>query len=398
MKRFIAATAVTRSVLIGRLVIAGTATIVTIQLTADPTAAAHALGLITVSTVAGLVVLNRRPGVLRRRLGILSADALVVVAVLVVGKAGVAYFCYAAGSAALAGVLLGTSGAALWIAHSVLGLSVTLQLLQGIEPEARELIAPFLVAVPMLNLVYGLGAAALTATMYRYLELSVEVTIAAQRSAAASERARLARELHDSVAKTLRGISFAAVALPASLRRQPALAEQLAVTVSEGADAAVRETRELLGALRRDVPDRPFTETVRGVCDDWSGSSGIGLRLTAIGVVEPSLAARYELTQVLHEALRNVQRHAAARHVDVTFGRSPTGVRLTVRDDGAGFVPPTDLSHLSSRGSFGVVGMAERVRTVGGSLHVTSRPGAGTLVQADVPVGVDTWAEQATIR
>ncbi|MEV6343989.1 histidine kinase [Actinoplanes sp. NPDC051851] len=395
MKRFIAATALLRAVLIGRLVLAGTTVGVSFRLTSDPTAAALALALIALSTVLAVALLNRRPQVLRRKLTVLFADAVVMVAVLMVSKGGVAYFCYAAGSAALAGVLLGTGGAALWVAQAVLGLSVAVQLLRGIEHGPREVVAPFLVAVPALDLVCGLGAAVLTATLYRYIELSVETAVDAQRSAAASERARLAREMHDSVAKTLRGISFAAVALPSSLRRHPALAEQLAETVSQGADVAVRETRELLTALRRDVPDQPFIETVRGVCEGWSTSSGVHVRL-AVTPVEPSLAARYELTQILNEALRNVANHAGARHVEVALGRSPGGVRLTVRDDGAGFVLPADLSHLSSRGSFGVVGMAERAKTVGGTLHMESRPGAGTVMMVDVPADVDAWTERVT--
>ena len=96
----------------------------------------------------------------------------------------------------------------------------------------------------------------------------------------------LARELHDSVAKTLRGITFAALALPASLRRQPALAEQLATTVSEGAEAAAREARELLEALRVDAADRPFPDTVRMACRQWSERTGIGVE-ASVAPVEP---------------------------------------------------------------------------------------------------------------
>nr|WP_255645681.1 histidine kinase [Actinoplanes polyasparticus] len=388
MKRFIAATAILRAVLIGRLVAATVATVVTIRLSADVSAAALTLALIAVLTIVTLAWISRDPSLLRHRVAVVTADAAATVAVLVIGHGGVAYFCFAAGSAALAGVLLGTAGSMLWIAHTVLGLSVAVQLLRGLPSAAREQVAPFLVAVPMLMLVCGAGAAVLTAALYRYMQASIAMAVDAQRSAAASERARLARELHDSVAKTLRGVSFAAVALPSSLRRQPALAEQLAATVSQGADAAVREARELLTALRRDVPDQPFRTTVHAVSNGWSHSTGIAVRLTT-APAEPTLAARYELTQILHEALRNVERHAGATSVEVTLDQAGRQVRLTVRDDGAGFALPADLSHLSAQDRFGVVGMAERAETAGGNLHVRSRPGFGTLIMVDVPAAVE---------
>ncbi|GAA3268894.1 hypothetical protein GCM10020218_008710 [Dactylosporangium vinaceum] len=209
-------------------------------------------------------------------------------------------------------------------------------------------------------------------------------TTAAQRAAAASERARLARELHDSVAKTLRGISFAALALPASLRRQPDLAEQLALTVSTGADTAVRESRELLAALRRDVPDRPFIDTVRMVCDAWQHSSGIRIELVAVAA-EPPLAARYELAQILYEALRNVAAHARATLVMVRLAAAAGTLELSVRDNGIGFAVPEDLTVLSVAGSFGIVGMRERAQAAGGTLDIRSRPGAGTELVVRTP-------------
>jgi signal transduction histidine kinase len=261
------------------------------------------------------------------------------------------------------------------------------QLLRSIDPAARGLLAPFLVAIPVADVIAGLTAAALTAALTRYIELSIDTARSAQRSAAASERSRLARELHDSVAKTLRGVSFAAVALPSALRRHPDLAEQLAATVSTGAETAQREARELLSALRRDMPDRPFVDTVQSVCAEWAAAGDARVALD-LARVEPTLAARYELTQILSEALRNVAQHARATLVEVGLTRTGERVRLTVRDNGAGFTPPADLSGLSAGGSFGVVGMFERARSIGGQLSLTSHPGCGTTVVATAPSAV----------
>jgi signal transduction histidine kinase len=308
----------------------------------------------------------------------------VTLSVLVVGGPGLAFFCYALGTCMIAGALLGVDGLLLCLAQAALGLGMVTQMSRSLDPDARSLLAPFLIAIPVADIVAGLAAGALTTGLTRYIELSVEVAQAAQRSAATSERARLARDLHDSVAKTLRGISFAAVALPSSLRRHPDLAEQLAATVVTGAETAQREARELLFALRRDVPDNPFVDTVRNVCADWTTTNRVPVSLD-LAQVEPTLAARYELAQILSEALRNIAQHAGASRVRVELTDEGGWIRLSVHDDGVGFVLPHDLSQLAMRGSFGVVGMSERARTIGGRLTVTSPAGGGTTVMATTP-------------
>jgi len=387
MERYVASVAVIRAVLVGRLVIMTATIAASIRLVDDPVRPALALALVTVVTIAQLLLINRHPAILHRRLSALTLEVAMTFAVLAISPASLAYFCYVVGSAMFAGALLGTGCLPLCLAQAGLGLAMVTQLLRATAPAARSVLAPFLVAIPVADIVAGLGAAALTAGLSQYIALSIETATMAQRSAAASERARLARELHDSVAKTLRGVSFAALALPSSLRRQPDLAEQLAATVSAGAETAVREARELLSALRRDVPDQPFGDTVRGVCATWSTTGGVPVELR-LASVEPTLAARYELTQILHEALRNVARHARANRVEVGLTRIADRVRLTVRDDGVGFTPPGDLTQLSGRGSFGVIGMSERARTIGGRLTIESGPGGGTVVGVTAPTAI----------
>nr|BFE59535.1 hypothetical protein GCM10020063_040610 [Dactylosporangium thailandense] len=383
MHRIAAQAAVCRALLLGRLVLSFAAVGVGIRLVGDSSRQLLTLAVIGIATGLQLWALSQFPQVVRWRLLALAADSVLVLGVLLSSQGGVAYFCFAAASAALAGSLLGTAGLPLWGGHAVLGFAVSVQVLRAAGP-VPGMLAQFVVALPMTDLVCGLGAAALTGAVARYLEMSMAATAAAQRAAAASERARLARELHDSVAKTLRGVSFAALALPASLRRQPDLAEQLALTISAGADTAVRESRELLAALRRDVPDRPFIDTVRMVCDAWQDSAGIRVELVA-AAVEPPLAARYELAQILYEALRNVAAHARATLVMVRLAATAGTLELSVRDNGTGFAVPEDLTVLSVAGSFGIIGMRERAQAVGGTLDIRSRPGAGTELVVRAP-------------
>ncbi|WP_432974643.1 sensor histidine kinase [Dactylosporangium sp. CA-233914] len=385
MNRFVAQAAVCRAVLLGRLAITVVATAVGIGLLGEVWPTVKALAVIAAATITQLTVLTWRPGVVRWRLSALALDAALMIGLLVLTHGGVAFFCYAAGFAALAGVLLGMKALPLWLADTALGLAVATQLLrsEGITP-GRSATAPLVVALPMTDIMCGLGAAAVTAAVMRFIDLSIDKVAAAQRSAAASERARLAREMHDTVAKTLRGVSFAALALPFSLRRHPDLAEQLAATVSEGADTAVREARELLAGLRRDEPDRPFVDNLGTVCRSWADVTGIPVGFIA-DPVEPPLATRYELAQILIEALHNVEQHARARSVRVGLRRVGRDLELTIHDDGTGFPVPADLSALSTDTHFGIVGMSERARAVDGALDLRSNPEGGTTVLVRVP-------------
>jgi signal transduction histidine kinase len=210
------------------------------------------------------------------------------------------------------------------------------------------------------------------------------VVASAQRAAAADERARLARELHDSVAKTLRGVSFAALALPQSLRRHPDLAERLADTVSTGAAAAAREARDLLDGLRSDEPTRDFRAVLTDLCSAWRDDTGIDVTLDLVPA-DPPLPVRYELCRILQEALRNTARHAAATTVTVRLSVVAGRLILTITDNGRGFPVPPRLVDLRSEHRYGILGMSERARLSGGALRVSSRPGGGTSVEAAVP-------------
>ncbi|TCB96801.1 sensor histidine kinase [Micromonospora zingiberis] len=384
MNRFVAYVALCRALLLGRLALTVAAVGVGIQLVDDTWRAVGTLVVIAVATAVQVTVLSRWPTVIRWRLGFLAVDAALMLAVLMVSQGNVAFFCYAAGFAALTGALLGTRALPLWIANAGLGLAVATQLLR-IDGTADSVAAPFLLAFPMIDVVCGYGAAVVTGALARYLDATVAAVASAHHSAAASERARLARELHDSVAKTLRGVSFAAVALPTLLRRHPQLAEELASTVSAGADTAIREARELLSGLRRDALDRPFPDYLRQACQTWSERTGVPVRLN-LAAVEPAPAVRYELARITDEALENVLRHADATLVQVGLYEREGHAVITITDDGAGFSLPGELTALSTTGSFGIIGMTERAQAVGGMLRLDSHPGAGTTVTARVPL------------
>jgi signal transduction histidine kinase len=88
------------------------------------------------------------------------------------------------------------------------------------------------------------------------------------------------------------------------------------------------------------------------------------------------------LFRIAQEAINNVLKHAQANGVIVELKREPTGLRLTVQDDGAGF----DATASGRPGGFGLSGMAERARLIGGALAVNAAPGRGCRLTVTVPL------------
>ncbi len=108
------------------------------------------------------------------------------------------------------------------------------------------------------------------------------------------------------------------------------------------------------------------------------------LKVTVQGNPRPLVArAEHHIARIAAEALTNAFRHAAARRISVELGYGPDDLRLTVADDGAGF----DLTHAPgyATGHFGLIGMQERSRKIGGTLLLTSAPRQGTKVELRVP-------------
>jgi len=208
--------------------------------------------------------------------------------------------------------------------------------------------------------------------------------------AAAAERTRLAREMHDSLAKTLQGMVLSASALPVWIRTSPDRAERDARHLVSALETATREARGLIADLREEAYGLPLPLAVRQVVAAWSRDSRIAAYADladAAGAMDAPSIVRYEVVSVLKEALANVERHAGADAVRVRLRCGAGRLELTVRDDGKGFAPPPDgaLHLLAREGHYGLVGMAERARRVGGLLTVDSAPGEGTTVTMELP-------------
>ncbi|MFJ4474790.1 sensor histidine kinase [Streptomyces xanthochromogenes] len=238
------------------------------------------------------------------------------------------------------------------------------------------------VGVTIRNLLFRFGAAsqALTETRARL----------AVHDAVEEERARLARDLHDSVAKTLHGLALAADGLATSAdRMDPAALRHRAELVARAARRAAAESRELLGDLRRTRGEVDVLRELSSLVKDFTARTAVLAQWRVLGrdpaPMLPAGVARQLLT-IAGEALDNAHRHAGPARVQVSAGVEGALFRLSVQDDGQGLPPGTTLDDLKRTGHFGLVGMVERAAAIGARIRVgRGSAAAGTEVRVELP-------------
>jgi signal transduction histidine kinase len=220
------------------------------------------------------------------------------------------------------------------------------------------------------------AVAALAQAHEENLVLQSQLLQQAHETGIAEERARLSRELHDTVAQGLVGVIRQLENLPDDLAPP---AQRLVERAEQTARDCLTETRRALQALGpRQLQDAELVEAVEHVVENWSATHGIAARVRFDGTPEPG-ASDDVVLRVVQEALANVARHAAADRVTVTLSWLSQELIVDVRDDGVGFDPRAVV-----RGH-GLDGMAGRLAAARGRLVLESRPGEGTSVVAVVP-------------
>lgn len=214
--------------------------------------------------------------------------------------------------------------------------------------------------------------------------LSAQVVAEREARAGAEERARLARELHDSVGKTLYGISMLASAASRSLDRGDRATEQLEL-ISQSAREAAEEARGLIELQRSDSADQSLRTSIETSCARWSERSGVRSEVLWTGRSPADRDLRHEVVAILLEALENISRHAHATTVRVKFDGAADQCTLEIVDDGVGFdVEFKDGLPVEPLGHYGLIGMVERARRCDGDLDLISNQGQGTTVRLRV--------------
>ena len=221
--------------------------------------------------------------------------------------------------------------------------------------------------------------------------IGLQVGIAIERSrlaeesamlARADERARLAREIHDTLAQGLAALALQIETALRNVGRDPD-------RVRERLEQALKTARTNLDEARRSVTElragatsgKPLVQALASLVREFTSESGIRVTFSTTGTCSLNRAAEAELFRIAQQALANVLQHAHATSVAVMLACGKKNATLTIEDDGRGFDPrrvPDDRH--------GIVGMRERARVAGGSLRIASGQKKGTRVETKVPV------------
>ena len=356
-----------------------------VELVTDPDrAAVVGVGLVVLAggTFAQLRGWSRGEAWVRRP-RLLAADWLLTMSLLAYLGPQSPFFLSTLGIALIGGVAHGRAGSAVAGVALVGAYYVVLAGTGG--DAAREF--PTLVTFPLLYVAAASGAAAIRDLLEDQAETESRLRGAQLAAVAGEERARVAREMHDSLGKTLYGISLGASGLAKRVATDAPAAAAQARTLSGAAQIAAAEARELISDLRSDALDLPLGEALASHVARWSEETGIPADVRGQLVDLPRPGTRYELFSIVKEALRNVEAHARAHHVDVVLEELDGEVRLAVCDDGVGMGASGTPEELEREGHWGLIGMGERAERVGARVHIESPATGGTHVVVRVPSG-----------
>jgi signal transduction histidine kinase len=217
----------------------------------------------------------------------------------------------------------------------------------------------------------------LTAAMAENAGLHRQLLSQAREAGVLDERARMAREIHDTIAQGLIGI----------------ITQLSAATPAHHVDTALGLARESLAEARRSVralrpsplEDATLPDALAAVARQWSAVHGTAAEVVTTGTVQamhPEIEGT--LLRTAQEALANVAKHADASRVGLTLSYMDDVVTLDVRDDGIGFDPAADRPD-GEHGGFGLTAMRQRLHRIAGLLEIESEPGGGTAISARVP-------------
>ncbi|GAA4595465.1 sensor histidine kinase [Planotetraspora phitsanulokensis] len=269
-----------------------------------------------------------------------------------------------------------------------LGLALAQSRYTAFEPNAFASMSVFVIAIWITGIYAN--------TRRRYVEGLVERAERAERErdqqaqiAAAAERTRIARELHDVVAHNVSVMVVQADGAGYAIDSDPEQARRAVQAISATGRTALAEMRRLVGVLRQEGDHTQEYAPQPGVAQlgdlvKQVGGSGLSIDFTVSGVPQ-ALPEGEQLViyRIVQEALTNTLKHGgpgARAMVDMTYGRGEVVLRIS--DDGRG------AAAIESEGGHGLVGMRERAAMYGGSIDAGPKAGGGFQVLARIPTRV----------
>lgn len=205
-------------------------------------------------------------------------------------------------------------------------------------------------------------------------------------NAVASERERMARDLHDTLEQQLTGVAMQLESLAKSPHSQsPGFMNRLALA-SRMLQHSRQEARRSVWDLRnRVLENHGFAAALESLAASAAidGGPNVTTRISGSRAHLPT-SITYQLLRIAQESLANALKHARAENILITLDMEAHQYLLVISDNGVGFDP--NLKHPSGAPHFGLIGMRERASKIGATLDIASQPGRGTTVTVTLPI------------
>jgi signal transduction histidine kinase len=231
----------------------------------------------------------------------------------------------------------------------------------------------------------GLVAAALIGMAWAIYQLRLR-QIRSRFSLVLEERARLAREIHDTLAQGFVGISSQLDAVAMCMPEEQSPARKYLDMARRMARHSLTEARRSVMDLRASVLEgQDLAAALESGTRMWAAGAGVDVKVEVSGpeTVLPQEMEQH-LLRIAQEAVTNVIKHAGASRIGIKLDMEARKLYLRIRDNGRGFETPDVFS--TRGGHFGLIGMRERAERLGGELKLASNPGEGTEVEVTVPL------------
>jgi PAS domain S-box-containing protein len=204
------------------------------------------------------------------------------------------------------------------------------------------------------------------------------------------ERARIAREIHDDIGGNLTAIKIDLLWLTNRLSSEQKALHEKAAAIERLVDRTMDTTQRISRDLRPGILDLGLVAAIEWQAEEFQRRMGIPCEVTASDddiYLDQNLSVA--IFRIFQETLTNISKYAQASRVDVSLVVGDDVVVLEVFDNGRGI----SRDQLSKPGSFGIRGMQERARSVGGDVEIEGISGMGTRIKVEIPLDVDMAAE-----
>ena len=217
-------------------------------------------------------------------------------------------------------------------------------------------------------------------------------------AAVTEERTRIACEIHDGLVQSLAGVNFKLDLCQELAKKDPGACQSTLRETKQQLKLAIQEARQVILNLRPVHFDKlELIPAITNYLKSYETQSQIKTEFTVIGQETPLFPrTKIFLFRIVQEALSNVQKHAKAGLVSVQLEVAPEVLTVTVSDDGVGFDAEAISQDPDKWDHFGLRGIVERARLVGGEGRVESRMGAGTRITVRVPLETKEVGQDGT--